>query len=70
MADAAKALAEYVDADGNTFQMTAAHAERLGYTKVGAKATRASQTEDKVIGASSAETTTAAPARRRSTTTK
>lgn len=55
-------LAVYEDENGNTFQLNAADAERLGYRKVG---TRAS-TETKVV---EAEASTK-PAARRTATTK
>lgn len=59
-------VAEYVDANGNTFQLNEADAKRLGYAKAGTKAAKASQMETKVVEAE-AQTK---PAARRTATTK
>lgn len=62
MATDPNAVAEYEDENGNTFQLNEADAKRLGYRKVG---TRAS-TETKVVEAEA----TAKPSARRTATTK
>lgn len=62
MAKDPRAVEEYVDGNGNTFQLNEADAKKLGYAKV----------DNKVIAASDAETDAAPPAKpsRRTTTTK
>jgi hypothetical protein len=59
-------VAEYVDPDGNTWQLNEADAKRLGYAKVGTKAAKADQVETKVVETDAPSK----PAARRTATTK
>lgn len=66
MAKDPRAVEEYVDGNGNTFQLNEADAKRLGYAKAaGGKAARAEQVETKVV---EAEPGTKPPAKRTATT--
>lgn len=66
MSEEAVPVAEYVDANGNTWQLTEEMAKRLGYSPAGEAAVEAKVVEAKVVEAEPKKKP--APARRTATT--